>query len=990
MGRKEDNIKKAERLIHDKEHIRNIGTAAHIDHGKCVAGRTRIWVNGTWVRAEDLWTRFADRPPVENAQSAEVRDITDASLWSRAIDLKSGTSGFAQMTHVWRLKADEPLIEVDTRDGRRIRTTREHRFVAAEGHSLQFRPGACLQPGDLLAVPRKLPSREDDEGWAPLDPAISGRTTLSRLPRFHDDDKANRHRMLESRAGPSYVVDRVPVDWSRPGTSNWKSRMYERLDQRPSTASLLTMVEDPSALETVLHEDLAFVEVRSVREVEEEWVYDFSVPGPRNFVAEGLFVHNTTLSDSLIAGAGMISQELAGQQLFMDFDEQEQARGITINAAIASMVHDLEGTQYLVNLIDTPGHVDFGGDVTRAMRAIDGVIILVDAVEGVMPQTETVIRQALKERVKPVLFINKVDRLINELKVTPEVMQQRFQKIITEVNGRILKLAPEGEQKVWALDVTGGSVAFGSAVHKWAISVPYMQKSKITFKDVYDYCQRGEMKELSKRAPLHQVVLDMVIHHLPNPKMAQKVRVPTIWKGDLESGVGKSMLAVNEKGPVAYMVTKIIVDPHAGEVAAGRLFSGTIKRGMELWIGGMPNPNRVQTVAMIVGADRVPVEEITAGNVVACIGLKDAIAGSTVSSEKDMHVFERIVHYSEPVVTVAIEAKSTADLPKLVDALRSLSKADPSIRVEIDQETGQHLMSGMGELHLEITQYRVVNDYKIPITASAPIVVYRENVEHKGGPFEGKSPNKHNRFYFEVEPLPAAVMAALKSGEVPSGQRIKDSKALAKQLQDLGMDKDEAKSVVWIHEGNLLLDMTKGIQNLHETMELVKDSFIEAMDRGPLAAEKCMGLKARLVDAKLHEDSIHRGPAQVIPAVRNSIYGAMVQGERVLLEPIQKLYLNCPQEVMGAALGDIQGRRAEIEDIQQEGEAAIVSARTPVAEMFGFATSIRGATQGRVIWNTENAGFVPTPASVQGTVVQKIRERKGLPPTPYDAAYYAG
>src|SRR5438445_1942156 len=151
----------------------------------------------------------------------------------------------------------------------------------------------------------------------------------------------------------------------------------------------------------------------------------------------------TTLSDSLIAGAGMISEELAGQQLFMDYDEQEQARGITINAAIASMVHDFEGGQYLINLIDTPGHVDFGGDVTRAMRAIDGVIILVDSVEGIMPQTETVIRQALKERVKPVLFINKVDRLVNELKISPEQMQQRFPKIIAVVNDRIRTFPPE-------------------------------------------------------------------------------------------------------------------------------------------------------------------------------------------------------------------------------------------------------------------------------------------------------------------------------------------------------------------------------------------------------------------------------------------------------------------------------------------------------------------------------------------------------------------
>src|SRR5256884_8066920 len=216
----------------------------------------------------------------------------------------------------------------------------------------------------------------------------------------------------------------------------------------------------------------------------------------------------TTLSDSLIAGAGMISEELAGQQLFMDFDEQEQARGITINAAIASMVHDFEGGQYLINLIDTPGHVDFGGDVTRAMRAIDGVIILVDSVEGIMPQTETVIRQALKERVRPVLFINKVDRLVNELKISPDQMQQRFTKIITEVNNRIRKWLPEDMGEKWMVHVEGGSVAFGRAYPKWAPSVPFLKKSGITFKAAYQHCQEGTMKELANKAPLHSVSLN--------------------------------------------------------------------------------------------------------------------------------------------------------------------------------------------------------------------------------------------------------------------------------------------------------------------------------------------------------------------------------------------------------------------------------------------------------------------------------------------------
>src|SRR5437899_11689088 len=284
----------------------------------------------------------------------------------------------------------------------------------------------------------------------------------------------------------------------------------------------------------------------------------------------------------------------------------------------------------------------------------------------------------------------------------------------------------------WMVHVEAGSVAFGSAFHKWALSVPFMKKSGITFKDVYRHCQEGTMKELSKKAPLHEVVLEMVIKHLPNPLQAQPIRIPVIWKGDMESPVGKSMMKVDENGPVAFMVTKILVDPQAGETAAGRLFSGKIRRGQELWVIGMPKPQRAQIVAMIVGPERIPVDEIDAGNVVAVVGLKDAIAGSTVSDNKEMQPSEAIVHYSEPVVTIAVEAKSTSDLPRLVEALRLIAKADPSIVVEINQETGEHLISGMGELHLEITIYRVQNDYKIPVTTSPPIVVYRDGVRDKG------------------------------------------------------------------------------------------------------------------------------------------------------------------------------------------------------------------------------------------------------------------
>lgn len=698
----------------------------------------------------------------------------------------------------------------------------------------------------------------------------------------------------------------------------------------------------------------------------------------------------TTLSDNLIAGAGMMSEELAGKQLVLDYDEQEQARGITINAAAASMVHEVDGTEYLINLIDTPGHVDFGGDVTRALRALDGAILVVDSVEGVMPQTETVIRQAMKERVRPVLFINKVDRLINELKLNAEEMQKRFAKIITDVNRLIRLYAPPEFKESWQVKVESGTVAFGSAFNKWALSVSSMKKNGITFKDVYEYLKNGDQKTLSKRSPLHQVVLDMVVHHVPNPSEAQKYRIPQIWKGDLNSDVGKSLLNADPKGPTVIMVTKIIVDQHAGEVAVGRVYSGTVRKGEELYISDMGERTyRVQQLAMLVGPDRIPVDEIKAGNIAAMVGLKDAIAGSTVSSIKGIEPFEPMKHYSDPVVTMAIEAKHTKDLPKLIEVLRLIAKADPSIQVEINQETGEHLISGMGELHLEVTLYRIINDYKVEVETSEPLVVYRETVDHKGGPFEGKSPNKHNRFYIEVEPLEESVIKGILSGEVQQGDRFKDKKTLAKKLEDLGMDKEEARRVEVIKGPNVLLDMTWGIQYLNETMELVKQAFMEAVDKGPLANEKLYGVKVKLVDAKLHEDSIHRGPAQVIPAVRNAIYGAMCQAERILLEPIQNVYLNVPTEEVGNVTRELQQRRGVILSIEQEEYQTTIVAKAPVAELFGFASAIRSATSGRVLWSTENAGYERVPRELQEQVVRKIRERKGLKPEPYDEEYYS-
>ncbi len=682
----------------------------------------------------------------------------------------------------------------------------------------------------------------------------------------------------------------------------------------------------------------------------------------------------TTLTDNLLGGAGMISQELAGTQLFMDYDEEEQARGITINAANVSMVHTLEGKEYLINLIDTPGHVDFGGDVTRAMRAVDGALVVVDAVEGTMPQTETVLRQALRENVKPILFVNKVDRLINELKVDSQEMQIRLGRVIDNVN-KLIKGMRLDKYNEWRMDAAKGTVAFGSALYKWAISVPFMQKTKIGFNEVYEYCRNEDMKGLAERCPLHEVVNDMITRFLPNPLEAQGERIKVIWHGDPDSEIGRSMTKVDPDGEVALMITKILIDPHAGEIAAGRLFSGTLKRGQELYISGTAAKNRIQQVGIYMGPDRVEVDKIPAGNIVAVSGLKDAIVGTTASTLRDMVPFEDIKHGSEPVVTVSVEAKHMKDLPKLIEVLRQVAKEDPTLRVSINEETGEHLLAGMGELHLEVVTHRIERDKHVEITTSKPLVVYRETIQRKAGPVEGKSPNRHNRFYIEVEPLEKGVVELLKRGEVSMKMPELERR---NKLIEAGMDKDEAKDVVQIYESNIFIDATKGIQYLRETMELILEGFEEVMKEGPLSREPSYGVKVRLVDVKLHEDAVHRGPAQVIPAARQAIQAAMLSAEPTLLEPYQKVFIQVPQDQMGGATREMQGRRGMILNMTTDGDTIILESKAPVAELFGFAGAIRSATEGRAMWSTEFAGFEPLPANMLNDVVKSIRERKGL------------
>ncbi|MDP4012272.1 MAG: elongation factor EF-2 [Candidatus Nanoarchaeia archaeon] len=789
---------------------------------------------------------------------------------------------------------------------------------------------------------------------------------------FFLEEKQNKAIKLANASVGSYVTDWVNIETSTRVSPN-------------DTQKLIQLGAQEQTMSKCFNEDLVYLQVSSIEEGYEEEVYDFTIPDNHNFIAEGMVIHNTALTDNLLASSGFMSKKAAGSleagmATWLHLDEQE--RLMTVDAANLSMVHEFNGQEYLINMIDTPGHVDFGGNVTRAMRAIDGTIAMVCAVEGIMPQTETVIRQALRERVKPVLFINKCDRLIMELKLTPEQIQERIMKIILAFNRLIERIAEPEYKSKWQVSITDGSVAFGSARENWAMSFPFMKKKNIGFKDIlkiYDksISEEDQQKWIWENAPLNEVVLDMVIKHMPNPKEAQAYRVPHIWKGDLESPFGKSLMNCDPKGKVGFVITRITIDPKFGrEISAGRLYSGTVKEGATVYLNNAKVSQRVSQVYTYLGVKPEALDEVPAGNIIALGGVS-GYAGETITEEPD-HPFEELKHIFEPVITKSIEPSKPQDLPKLVEILRKVAKEDPSIKVEINQETGENLISGMGELHLEIIENRIITERNFQIKTSPPIVVYRESIAKQSQEVEGKSPNKHNKFYVKVKPQDAVWSHLIKEAILRDGRVKKNDSRIYQELEKHGIPVKEARKIRAIYNGNILMDETRGIVHIGEVQELINDAFEQVMKEGPIAKEPCTSIFIEITDCKLHEDAIHRGPAQVYPAVREGIKQAMVDAELTMFEPYQVLQIDATSEYMGAVTRLVQNKRGQLLDVNHEEDNLLVKAKMPVGEMFGFAAELRSATEGKGNFFILDQEFNKIPRDLQAKIVSGIRNRKGL------------
>ena len=679
----------------------------------------------------------------------------------------------------------------------------------------------------------------------------------------------------------------------------------------------------------------------------------------------GILAHinhgKTTLADSLLYGTGLLSSQVTGSARILDYLEEEQKRGITMKTANISLLYRTADSSFIVNLVDTPGHVDFTGKVTRALRTIDGAVVLVDAVEEVMAQTELVVQQALEERVRPVLFINKVDRLITELQLNAAEIEKKLTRIISTFNDLIEIYGDPTLKNKWKVDSAQNDVAFGSALHRWGFTLTAARQKNMKFSDIIQAYKNGEYKKLPKLLPLHTAILDMTVRHLPNPREAQRYRMEKIWKGNITSEVGQAMANCDDNGPALMCVENVQAKPKKGLIATGRVFSGTVKTGQKVYLVNAQAESVVQQVSIYMGAFMESVNQVAAGNLAALTGLEHAKAGETVvaAEQKDGVVpFERVRYVSEPVVTVAVEPKNPLELPKLIAAVDQLTKEDPNLSASVNRDTGEHLLSGMGELHLEIAVKHlgeVIGGMKISI--SPPRVIYREKPTQKGTVATSLSPNQQNKFTAQVTPLNENSNAMAQESKTRSVKEV------------LAADK----------HGNILMDFTGKTERFREFLDFIVSGFTFACNAGPLCGDPMRGVQVNLLDIQLSENVEHHGPVEVMRGVGKAVFGSFLTAKPVLLEPIYKTVISAPTELAGACSRIVRGRRGKISHFEQKGAFTVLTSFIPVSGTFGLSVEMRSATSGRAFWQSMFDHWEKMPKKLETRTIEEVRKRKGLP-----------
>ncbi|KAI9926453.1 hypothetical protein ASPWEDRAFT_45449 [Aspergillus wentii DTO 134E9] len=796
----------------------------------------------------------------------------------------------------------------------------------------------------------------------------------------------------------------------------------------------------------------------------------------------------STLSDSLVQRAGIISAAKAGEARFMDTRKDEQDRGITIKSTAISLYSNfsdpedlkeipqaVDGSEFLINLIDSPGHVDFSSEVTAALRVTDGALVVVDCVSGVCVQTETVLRQALGERIKPVLMINKVDRSLLELQVTKEDLYQSFARTVESVNVIISTYYDKalGDVQVYP---DQGTVAFGSGLHGWGFTVrqfavKYAKKFGVDRKkmlqrlwgdsyfnpktkkwsksgepderafnmfildpifkifdavgknkkdDVLKIVEKLEVKlsadekELEGKAllklvmrkflPAADAMLEMICIHLPSPVTAQKYRAETLYEGPTDDQFCTAIRDCDSTAPLMLYVSKMVPTSDKGRFYAfGRVYAGTVRSGLKVRIQG-PNyvPGKkddlfiksIQRTVLMMGRFIEPIENVPAGNIVGLVGVDQFLLKSgTLTTDEAAHNMKVMKFSVSPVVQRSVEVKNAQDLPKLVEGLKRLSKSDPCVLTFIS-ESGQHVVAGAGELHLEICLKDLEEDHAgVPLNISDPVVPYRESVTGESSMTAlSKSPNKHNRIYLTASPLGDEVAQAIETGKINPRD---DFKARARVLADeYEWDVTDARKI-WTfgpdtNGTNLMVDQTKAVQYLNEIKDSVVSGFQWATREGPLAEEPMRAIRFNILDVTLHADAIHRGAGQIMPTTRRVMYAAAMLADPCILEPIFNVEIQVPEQAMGGIYGVLSTRRGHVYAEEQRPGTPLftIKAYLPVNESFGFTGALRAATGGQAFpqcvfdhWNVLEGGSPLDPSTMVGGIVKDMRVRKGLKDT---------
>jgi len=813
----------------------------------------------------------------------------------------------------------------------------------------------------------------------------------------------------------------------------------------------------------------------------------------------------STLTDSLVSKAGIIAAAKAGETRATDTRKDEQDRCITIKSTAISMFFNLdkkdmafikqpisktkEGeneTGFLINLIDSPGHVDFSSEVTAALRVTDGALVVVDCVSGVCVQTETVLRQAIAERIRPILFMNKMDRALLELQLGQEELFQTFQRIVENVNVIVATYADDdGPMGVVRVDVNNGSVGFGSGLHGWAFTLKqfaemyatkfgvdtdkmmkklwgesfFNPKTKKWSKEKSDdnkrsFCMyvldpiymvfdaimnfkkeqtekllgklttatgklvkdvlKTEEKELEGKPlmkcvmrnwlPAGDAMFQMIVIHLPSPVTAQKYRAELLYEGPHDDAACMGIKNCDPDAPLMMYVSKMVPTSDKGRFYAfGRVFSGKVATGQKARIMG-PNfvpgqktdlyEKSIQRTILMMGGRVEAIEDVPAGNICGLVGVDQFLVKTgTISTLKEAHNMKQMKFSVSPVVRVAVEPKNPADLPKLVEGLKRLAKSDPMVQCMIE-ESGEHIIAGAGELHLEICLKDLEEDHAcIPLKKSDPVVSYRETVSEESSIMcLSKSPNKHNRLFMKAVPMPDGLSEDIENGEVNPRD---DFKTRGRYLADkYDYDVTEARKI-WCfgpdtNGPNLMIDCSKGVQYLNEIKDSVVAGFQWATKEGCLCDENMRNIRFNIYDVTLHADAIHRGGGQIIPTARRVLYACMLTADPRLMEPVYLVEIQCPENAVGGIYGVLNRRRGHVfEEAQTPGTPMfVVKAYLPVNESFGFTADLRSNTGGQAFPQCmfDHWQVLPGCPLSDGTkpnqIVEECKKRKGLKPGP--------